>query len=704
MSHSLYIASAEPRSGKVVVLLGIMEFLSRHSRKIGFFRPVIRSLDVPDSAIELVCSRYGLQFPYETMYGIAYDDALELMSTGGYDDLLKDILNKYKALEDQTDTILCLGTDFTGVASALEFDFNADAANNLGSLMIPVVNGRDRSEEQIGDAATAIMESLEDRGCDVLALVVNRVSSERIAAVKSHLSGLAKGDVPAYVVPENEQLAKPTVRAIAKALNAIRINGDEESFNNEVRQCKVAAMRLPNFLDHVEEGDLIIAPADRSDIVVGSLLAHVSNTYPHLAGLMLTGNLSIAPQVAKLIEGLITSSLPICSVATDTFSTAVAVDDVPAAIEPENSRKIAAALGIIEEHVDFSELGKRLRVERPHRVTPLMFEYKLIQQAKSDRMHVVLPEGEEERVLKAAEILLLRDVVEITLLGDVDRIEQKIKNLGLSLDAVQMVDPATSSLREEFARQYYEIRKHKGISEDVAYDAMADVSYFGTMMVYGGKVDALVSGSVHTTQDTIRPAFHIIGVRSGSSIASSVFFMCMPDRVLVFGDCAVNPDPNPAQLAEIAVSSADTASLFGIEPRVAMLSYSTGESGKGVDVEKVGQATRLARERRPDLEIEGPIQYDAAVDPTVARIKMPESKVAGRATVFVFPDLNNGNITYKAVQRSAHAIAIGPVIQGLKKPVNDLSRGATVPDIVNTIAITAIQAQSAASEAQRGVD
>jgi phosphate acetyltransferase len=327
------------------------------------------------------------------------------------------------------------------------------------------------------------------------------------------------------------------------------------------------------------------------------------------------------------------------------------------------------------------------------RVTPIMFEYKLIQQAQSSRQHIVLPEGHEERILRASEILLQRQVVDITLLGNPEEIRQKISSLGLNLEEIKIVDPIQSELLDNYSATYYEMRKNKGISEEMARDTLADVSYFGTMMVYKDGADGMVSGAIHTTGETIRPALQIIRTKPGFSIVSSVFLMCLADRVLVYGDCAVNPDPDAEQLADIAISSVETAEIYGIEPRVAMCSYSTGESGKGKDVDKVRTATRLVKERLPDVKIEGPIQYDAAVDAGVAKTKLPDSEVAGRATVFIFPDLNTGNNLYKAVQRSANAVAIGPVLQGLNKPVNDLSRGCSIPDIVNTVAITAIQAQ-----------
>ncbi|MHC4255679.1 MAG: phosphate acetyltransferase, partial [Planctomycetota bacterium] len=398
-------------------------------------------------------------------------------------------------------------------------------------------------------------------------------------------------------------------------------------------------------------------------------------------------------QVERLIEGLHTAPVPVFMVGTDTFTTAANASKVLAIIAPESKRKIAAALGVVEAHVDITELEKRISGTPSKVITPLMFEYELISRAKKEKQHIVLPEGLDERILRATEILLLRGVADITLLGDPEEINHKINTLGLSLNGVDIINPADSDLREKFAATYFELRKQKGISEQMAYDAMADVSYFGTMMVHHGKVGGMVSGAVHTTQHTIRPAFEIIKTKPGCSIVSSAFLMCLADRVLVYGDCAVNPRPTAAQLADIAISSAETAQMFGIEPRVAMLSYSTGESGKGEDVEKVREAAQIAKQMRPDLKLEGPIQYDAAIDEAVAKTKMPGSNVAGHATVFIFPDLNTGNNTYKAVQRSAGAVAVGPVLQGLNKPVNDLSRGCTIPDIVNTVAITAIQAQ-----------
>jgi phosphate acetyltransferase len=393
------------------------------------------------------------------------------------------------------------------------------------------------------------------------------------------------------------------------------------------------------------------------------------------------------------------TGLAVLSVPTASYDTIAASTRMEHRLGPDNPRKVAAALGAFESHVDTAALADALELTASTRVTPLMFEYDLIDRARAARRHLVLPEGTEERILRAADILLRRGVAALTLLGDPSVIAAKARDLGLDISDAAVIDPATSSLLERFAPIYAELRAHKGVTLDLARDVVRDVSYFGTMMVHLGLADGMVSGAINTTAHTIRPALEFVKTKPGVDTVSSVFLMCLADRVLVYGDCAVIPEPTTDQLADIAISSAETAQQFGIVPRVAMLSYSTGTSGSGAEVEKVRAATALVAERAPHLALEGPIQYDAAIDPGVARTKLPDSAVAGRATVFIFPDLNTGNNTYKAVQRSAHAVAIGPVLQGLRKPVNDLSRGALVDDIVNTVAITAVQAQGVTGNA-----
>jgi len=698
MSNSVYITGVGPGSGKSVVVLGVMELLARHGRKIGFFRPVVEEPALRDHLVTLVTSRYEITVPHESMFGVTHATARDLISRDKEDELYSRILEKYRGLAQECDFVVCAGTDYRAMNTALEFEFNVQVARNLGAPLMAVVAGQGRSVGEIVDAVRELAEFLEAKKCDVLSVIVNRVAPDDVTEALARPREGAPDAFPVFILPAHPLLDKPTVGEIKTALGAEMLHGDAQRLDREVCHYKVAAMELPHFLDHLEEGSLVITPGDRSDIMIGTLVADAATSYPGVAGVILTGGFKPVPQVQRLIEGLKRSPVPILYVKSDTFATATMVNSLHAAIAPENRRKIAAALGVFESNIDLSRLERRIAVMRSSRVTPLMFQHDLMGRARSKRRHIVLPEGTEERILRAAEIMRLRDVVDITLLGNPGEIGEKVTALGLSLGDVKIIDPVTSELRGDFGQIYFDLRKHKGVSLQMALDAMTDVSYFGTMLVHRGIADGMVSGAVHTTQHTIRPALEFVKAMPGCSIVSSVFFMCLPDRVLVYGDCAINPDPNAEQLAHIAISSAATAQSFGIEPRVAMLSYSTGESGKGADVDKVKEATRIARQLRPDLKLEGPIQYDAAIDPDVAKVKLPGSQVAGRATVFIFPDLNAGNNAYKAVQRAANAVAIGPVLQGLNKPVNDLSRGCTVADIVNTIAITAIQAQYEGNE------
>ena len=692
MANSLYIAGIEPGSGKSMVALGIMELLSRHIMQIGYFRPVIPSRDTADNNIELIRKRYSLAAGYEEMYAFDREEIRRMVAEESTDAVLKRIVGRYKLLEKECQFVLCEGSDFSGIASAFEFEFNAEVALNLGCPILLLVSGRKKKSAEIVDAVELARESFENKGCSIVAVIVNRVASEQHETVASRFAD--QSGVPVYLLPEIDVLGKPTIKEVAETLKAEIIQGTPEGLYRAIQDLKIAAMNCDHFLDHLDDGDLVITPGDRGDVILASMAAALSDTSPNIAGMLLTGDQRPAPQVMRLVEGFkATSQIPIIRAATDTFTTAAQAHSVLPTLDPNDNRKIAAALGGFEAHVDLKQLEERIEVMRSERVTPIMFEYDLIGKAKAQRRHIVLPEGEEERILQAAEILLQRDVVDLTLLGDPEAIKAKIGQLGLHLDELNIVDPATSEHRQAFAEAYYELRKHKGVSEEMAMDTVADVSYFGTLMVGQGLADGMVSGAVHTTGDTIRPALQIIRTPPGASLVSSVFLMCLADRVLVYGDCAVNPNPNAEQLAEIAISSAATAQIFGVAPRVAMCSYSTGTSGKGQDVDKVREATAIAREKAPELKIEGPIQYDAAVDAGVAKTKLPDSEVAGQATVFIFPDLNTGNNLYKAVQRSANAVAIGPVLQGLNKPVNDLSRGCKVTDIVNTVAITAVQAQ-----------
>ncbi len=700
MLKSLYVAANAPRSGKSLISLGFMELLSRRVERLGFFRPVIRqTANGLDNDIELMRQRYQLQGPYDSFYGITSDEATQLISQGKSEELLTRVFARYKEFEKNCDFVLCEGSDLTGLAVSLEFNFNAKLANQLDAPVLVVANGHDKTLEEATRLVYLARDSFIDEGCRLLALMVNRLPHSVLDGFNDYIKDNWSLDTPVYALPEEEILSKPTIGRIATALNATPLHSTQANLNRVVRDYKVAAMSLANFIGRIEEGHLLITPGDRADLVLGALTAFQSSTHPKVAGIILTGGLQLDSEISRLIVGYQESGLPIYSVTTDTFETASHVRDVVDTIAPDNRSKIAAALGLFEKHVNHSELERLIEVTRSGRVTPVMFQYELLEKAKANKKHVVLPEGSDERLLRATEILLNREVVDITLLGDEQLIRQSANSLGLNIEGAQIIDPATSEYLDDYARIYFGLRQHKGITEEQARDIMLDVSYFGTMMVYQDQADAMVSGAVHTTSHTIRPALEFVKVHPSRLLVSSVFFMCLQNRVLVYGDCAVNPNPTPEQLADIAIASAETAKAFEIDPRIAMLSYSSGSSGKGADVEKVRTATELVKQQRPDLLIEGPIQFDAAVDPGVGRQKMPDSDVAGRATVFIFPDLNTGNNTYKAVQRSANTIAMGPVLQGLRKPVNDLSRGCSVADIVNTVAITAIQAQSQESSA-----
>ncbi len=694
MNQGLYIAAMEPNSGKSLIVLGIVELLSRRVQNLGFFRPVVHDDPREDNHIQLIQGRYTLGSPVEKLFGVRHDEARQAVADGQDDRLLKRILSRFRDVQRQCDFVVCEGTDYAGRSNAFEFDFNAELANHLGCPVLIVMNGHDRTEAEVVELARAARQEFQELGCTIAATIVNRVNDADVESIEQRLHDAWPFADPAFVVPENDLLAKPTLGEIARGLQAECLYEGVDGLARVVHDYKVAAMHVPQFLEYLSEGTLVVTPSDRADVLLASLMAFYSETYPQIAGIVLTGQRAPDATVRRLIDGLRELPIPIIRVASDTFATAMHIEAVPAVITADNQRKIATALGLFEAHVDVEQLEQRIEVVRSARVTPLMFEYNLIERAKRQRQHIVLPEGGDERVLRAAEILLRRQVVDITLLGAEDDVRQRIARLGLDLAKAQVIDPAQSPWLAEFAAELVELRKHKGMTEDQARDQVQDATYFGTLMVYKQLADGMVSGATHTTANTIRPAFQIIRACPDISVVSSVFLMCLADRVLVYGDCAVIPRPTAQQLADIAISSAHTARMFDIEPRVAMLSYSTGSSGHGSDVEKVRQATQLVHQRAPDLIVDGPIQYDAAVDAKVAQKKMPDSVVAGRATVFIFPDLNTGNNTYKAVQRTSGAVAIGPIMQGLKKPVNDLSRGCTVTDIVNTVAITAIQAQA----------
>ncbi|MFF3452659.1 phosphate acetyltransferase [Streptomyces sp. NPDC002667] len=688
MTRSVYVTGIDRGDGRQVVELGVMELLTRQVDRVGVFRPLVH--DGPDRLFELLRARYRLAQDPATVYGMDYREASALQAEQGTDELVSTLVDRFHLVARDYDVVLVLGTDFAATQLPDELALNARLANEFAASVLPVVGGGGQSAESVRAETRNAYRAYDGLGCDVLAMVVNRVAPEDRAEIAERLD--SRLPVPCYVLPDEPALSAPTVAQITHALGGTVLLGDDAGLARDALDFVFGGAMLPNFLSALTPGCLVVTPGDRADLVIGSLAAHSAGT-PPIAGILLTLDEKPTSEILTLAARLAPGT-PVVSVAGNSFPTAEALFALEGKLNAATPRKAETALGLFERHVDTADLLKRVSAPSSDRLTPMMFEHQLLEQARSDRRRVVLPEGTEERVLHAAEVLLRRGVCDLTLLGPVDQIRKKAADLGIDVSATQLIDPQTSPLRDSFAEKYAELRAHKGVTVELAYDVVADVNYFGTLMVQEGLADGMVSGAVHSTAATIRPAFEIIKTRPESRIVSSVFFMCLADKVLVYGDCAVNPDPNAEQLCDIAISSAATAEQFGVEPRIAMLSYSTGTSGSGADVDKVREATELVRARRGDLRIEGPIQYDAAVEPSVAATKLPESKVAGQASVLIFPDLNTGNNTYKAVQRSAGAIAVGPVLQGLRKPVNDLSRGALVQDIVNTVAITAIQSQT----------
>ncbi|MFF9343142.1 MULTISPECIES: phosphate acetyltransferase [unclassified Streptomyces] len=690
MTRSVYVTGIDRGDGRQVVELGVMELLTRQVDRVGVFRPLVH--DGPDRLFDLLRTRYRLAQDPSTVYGMDYHEASALQAEQGTDELLSRLVDRFHAVARDYEVVLVLGTDFAGTQVPDELALNARLANEFGASVIPVVGGKGQTAESVRAEARNAFRAYDGLGCDVLAMVVNRVAGEDREAIAERLT--ARLPVPCYVLPDEPALAAPTVAQITHALGASVVLGDDAGLARDALDFVFGGAMLPNFLNALTPGCLVVTPGDRADLVIGALAAHSAGT-PPIAGVLLTLDERPTDEILTLAARLAPGT-PVISVAGNSFPTAAELFALEGKLNAATPRKAETALGLFERHVDTADLLGRISVAPSGRVTPMMFEHELLEQARADRRRVVLPEGGEERVLRAADVLIRRDVCDLTLLGDVEAIRKKAADLSVDLRDTQLIDPQTSELRNAFAEKYAALRAHKGVTVELAHDVVADVNYFGTLMVQEGLADGMVSGSVHSTAATIRPAFEIIKTKPDASIVSSVFFMCLADKVLVYGDCAVNPDPDAEQLADIAVQSAATAARFGVEPRIAMLSYSTGTSGSGADVDKVREATKLVREAHPELRIEGPIQYDAAVEPSVAATKLPDSEVAGQATVLIFPDLNTGNNTYKAVQRSAGAVAVGPVLQGLRKPVNDLSRGALVSDIVNTVAITAIQAQAPA--------
>ncbi|WP_099023147.1 phosphate acetyltransferase [Mycolicibacterium palauense] len=690
-ASSIYVASPEGDTGKSTVALGILHRLTSMVARVGVFRPITRLGEAHDYILELLLAHSTAGLGYEQCFGVGYQELHE-----DPDRAIADIVDRFHRVADQCDVVVIVGSDYTDVATPSELSMNARIAVNLGAPVVLSVRARGRTPDEVANVAELCLAELAGQHAHTAAVVANRCDPDRMKDVTAALERLAPTGREAapriYVLPEEPLLVAPSIGDLCAAIGGEFIKGDKAMLGREALGVVVAGMTAEHVLERLVEGAVVVTPGDRSDVVLAVMSAHAAEGFPSLSGVILNGGFELHPSIAALVDGL-RLALPIIATGTDTFETASAVASARGRVTVTSQRKIDTALALMEEYVDVADLLNQLAIPMPTVVTPQMFEYQLLQRARADRRRIVLPEGDDDRILKAAGRLLQRQVADLTILGEESKVRGRAAELGVDISTADVLNPKTSELRDRFADQYAELRRSKGVTYEQARETMRDVSYFGTMLVHNDLVDGMVSGARHTTAHTVRPAFEIIRTLPDVSTVSSIFLMCLADRVLAYGDCAIVPDPTSEQLADIAISSARTSARFGIEPRVAMLSYSTGTSGAGADVEKVRAATELVRRRAPEIMVEGPIQYDAAVEPSVAATKMPDSPVAGRATVLIFPDLNTGNNTYKAVQRSAGAVAIGPVLQGLNKPVNDLSRGALVSDIVNTVAITAIQAQ-----------
>ena len=683
----MYIASPEGLVGKSAIALGLIEALSRQVKSVGIFRPMV-SDDHDEVAVALLANT-GIDQTYDEAVGLITAEAME-----DPEGSLTQIIEQYGALQDRYDAVVIIGSDYDGLASPTELSYNARIAANLNAPVLLVVSGKNRTPDEVVASAEHAVRSFESEHDRVIGIIANRVEVDVLDAVASGLAAMGHGVSGA--LPESKLLSAPTVREQFEHLGAQLWRGDESAMDTEALSTMVAGMTLPNVLERLEPECSIVVASDRTDLLPGLLLAQNSDTFPSLAAIFLVGGYEIPSSVSKLVDGL-DVDVPIGTVGSGTYATAAALHDLRGTMT-SSQRKYSEALRLFQSNVDEDALVAALDVPRTQLRTPRMFEYQIMQKARSNMKTIVLPEAEDPRILEATSILLRRGVAEIVLLGEDAKVRADASKLGFDITGAKIQSMHDPELVDKFAAKYAELRAKKGVTIEQAREKMTDPSYFATMMVFLGLADGMVSGATHTTANTIRPALEFVKTKPGVKVVSGSFLMCMPDEVLVFADCAVNPNPTPEQLADIAISSAATAKAFDIEPRVAMLSYSTGSSGSGEDVDAVAAATEIVKSSNPDFAVDGPIQFDAAMDPSVGKSKMPGSEVAGRASVFIFPDLNTGNNTYKAVQRTAGAVAVGPVLQGLNKPVNDLSRGALVHDIVNTVAITAVQAQALAAK------
>ncbi|MDG6409980.1 phosphate acetyltransferase [Glaesserella parasuis] len=709
MSRTIILIPISTGVGLTSVSLGLVHSLEQKGAKVGFLKPIAQPISGEDT-LDRSTTIIRLSQSTETGTPFMLSEVETLIAKNQTDVLLEKVVERHQKLAKTSDIIVIEGlipTRKNSYANSINYEIAQALDAEIVLVAAPAADKPAQLKERI-DAAASLFGGRHNP--NLLGVVINKFN----APVDE--SGRTRPDLTEIFdsfqhssnnILEMENLFKAgpikllaciswksdliATRAIdlVKHLGAAIIN-EGEVHKRRIRSVTFCARSLPHMVDHFKAGSLLVASADRPDVIVAASLAAMNGV--EIGALLLTGGYKIDTQIAKLCQQAFETGLPIFRIEGNTWQTALSLQSLSLEVPVDDKERIDAIKQYVSEQfdADFIE-GISKGAVRARRLSPAAFRYQLTELAREAKKRIVLPEGDEPRTVKAAALCAERGIAECVLLAPPADVQRVAEAQGVTLGkGITIIDPA--EVRENYVARLVELRKNKGMTEVVAREQLLDTVVLGTMMLEANEVDGLVSGAVHTTANTIRPPMQIIKTAPGNSIISSVFFMLLPDQVLVYGDCAVNPDPTPEQLAEIAIQSAESAKSFGIDPRVAMISYSTGTSGAGADVEKVAEATRIAKEKRPDLIIDGPLQYDAAIMEDVARSKAPNSPVAGKATVFVFPDLNTGNTTYKAVQRSADLVSIGPMLQGMRKPVNDLSRGALVDDIVYTIALTAIQA------------
>ncbi|CCO79255.1 phosphate acetyltransferase [Erwinia amylovora ACW56400] len=698
--------------GLTSVSLGVIRAMEHKGVRLSVFKPIAQPRsggDSPDQTTTII--RQHSSIPAAAP--LAMSRVESLLGSNQQDVLMEEIIASYHENTKEAEVVLVEGlvpTRKHQFASALNYEI----AKTLNAEIVFVTALGNDSADQLKERIELTQASFGgSKNKSITGVIINKLNApvddqgrtrpdlseifdDSSKASVAHIDAkqlFANSPLPVLgCIPWSFELIATRAIDMCRHLNASVIN-EGEIATRRVKSVTFCARSLPNMLEHFRPGSLLVTSADRPDVLVAACLAAMNGV--EIGAILLTGGYAIDAPIQKLCERAFQTGLPVFRVDTNTWQTSLSLQSFNLEVPGDDIQRIERVQEYVASHIDAEWIESLTAAsERSRRLSPPAFRYQLTELARAAGKRIVLPEGDEPRTVKAAAICAERGIATCVLLGNPEEIQRVAASQGVKLGAgIEIVDPA--SARENYVARLVELRKNKGMTEVVAQEQLEDNVMLGTMMLERGEVDGLVSGAVHTTANTIRPPLQLIKTAPNSSLVSSVFFMLLPEQVLVYGDCAINPDPNPEQLAEIAIQSADSALAFGIEPRVAMISYSTGNSGAGSDVEKVREATRIAQEKRPDLVIDGPLQYDAAIMADVAQSKAPNSPVAGRATVFIFPDLNTGNTTYKAVQRSADLISIGPMLQGMRKPVNDLSRGALVDDIVYTIALTAIQSKQA---------